>query len=232
MIKSIVMGVFIGKAKDIGGGLCSAIDKQPVSHRLWLWPQGLGNDEQGDPRFHGGPERALHHYPAEHYAYWRERYPQLEWRTPSFGENLSTLGLDEQQVCIGDVFRWGDALLQVSQPRSPCYRLSRRWSLPDFPQDVQDTGRCGWFYRVLKPGFVSQENAFELVERRHPALSVALAMSHFFHTPLEREGLQQLQACPALSLRWREQVARRLTTGQVEDWTARLLGRPLEGISA
>lgn len=232
MSKLSVAGVFIGKAEDIGGGLRSAIDKRPLSHRLWLWPQGLGNDEQGDTRFHGGPERALHHYPAEHYAYWRERYPQVSWQAPGFGENLSTQGMTEKQVCIGDVFRWGDALLQVSQPRSPCYRLSRRWSLQQLPHDVQDSGRCGWFYRVLKPGFVSVENPLELAERTYPSLSVAQAVAYFFHTPLEREGLQQLQMCPALSARWREQVSQRLVSGRLEDWSARLLGRPLEGISA
>ncbi|TBU92916.1 MOSC domain-containing protein [Phytopseudomonas dryadis] len=232
MGKLSIQGVFIGKAEDIGGGLRSAIDKQRVNHRLWLWPQGLGSDEQGDLRFHGGPERALHHYPAEHYAYWNERYPQVAWQAPGFGENLSSLGLDERQVCIGDVFRWGDTLLQVSQPRSPCYRLSRRWGMEHFPREVQDSGRCGWFYRVLKPGFASVENAFELVERRYPSLSVAQALVYFFHEPLERSGLQQLQQCPALSARWRDQAARRLASGRVEDWSARLLGQPLEGMSA
>lgn len=227
-----IQGVFIGKAEDIGGGLSCAQHKQRVEHRLWLWPQGLGHDEQGDARFHGGPERALHHYPAEHYAHWRALYPTRQWSLPCFGENLSSLGLLEDQVCIGDIFRWGDTLLQVSQPRSPCYRLNRHGELPEFPQVVQDSGRCGWFYRVLKPGFVSVENCFELVQRSYPSLSVAQALHHFYHFPMERAGLQQLQRCPALSARWREAAAQRLRSGRLEDWTARLLGLPLEGAQA
>ncbi|WP_263144451.1 MOSC domain-containing protein [Pseudomonas sp. RIT-PI-AD] len=224
-----VQGVFIGKAEELGGGLCSAMDKRRVEHRLWLWPQGLGGDEQGDPRFHGGPERALHHYPAEHYAYWRRRYPQVAWDAPAFGENLSTLGLTEDHVCIGDLFRWGGALLQVSQPRSPCYRLNRHWTLLDLPREVQDAGRCGWFYRVIKPGFVSYAEPFELVQRSYPGLSVAQALRHYYHYPLERVGLQQLRDCAALSTRWRETAKRRLASHQVEDWSARLGGLPLEG---
>ncbi len=224
-----VEGVFVGKAEPMGGGLCSAIDKKPVDQRLWLWPQGLGHDEQGDLRFHGGPERALHHYPREHYRYWRQRYPALQWPVPAFGENLSTLGVTEEDVCIGDLFRWGGALIQISQPRSPCYRLSRRWTLPTLPQDVQDSGRCGWFYRVVEPGFVSVEDRLEQVRRDYPGLTVALAIHHYFHAPLDRAGLRQLVACDALSSRWRDTAARRLATHQVEDWTARLGGLPLEG---
>lgn len=227
-----ILGVFIGKAEDIGGGLSAARCKQRAEHRLWLWPQGLGQDEQGDARFHGGPERALHHMPSEHYAYWRSHHPELQWPLSSFGENLSSRGLSEEQVCIGDIFRWGDVLLQVSQPRSPCYRLNRPGANPELARAVQDSGRCGWFYRVLRPGFVSAEMPFELVQRSYPSLSVAQALQHFYHFPMERAGLQQLQLCPALSARWREIAAQRLRSGRLEDWSARLQGVPLEGVVA
>ncbi|WP_026146434.1 MOSC domain-containing protein [Zestomonas thermotolerans] len=225
-----VQGVFIGKAKDLGGGLRSAIDKERVTKRLWLWEQGLGGDEHGDPRYHGGPERALHHYPAEHYRYWRKHYRQWSWKAPAFGENISTYGLTEDQVCIGDIFRWGQAFLQVSQPRSPCYRLNNRWGIPELAQYAQESGRCGWFYRVLRPGYVSPTDPLELIQRSYPALSVAQAIQHFFHYPLERPGLQTLIDCEALSERWRELAAQRLETGVVEDWEPRLLGLPLEGM--
>ncbi|MGZ0786450.1 MOSC domain-containing protein [Pseudomonas sp. TKO26] len=227
-----VDGVYIGKAKNIGQGLVIDTDKHPVANRLWLWPQGLGSDEQGDPRFHTGPERALHHYPAEHYAHWRKRYPQFDWAAPAFGENLSTRGLTEEQVCLGDMFRWGGALLQVSQPRSPCYRLSQRWGLVNLPRQAQDNGRCGWFYRVLKPGFVQADEPFELIQRSYPGLTVAWALRCFFQEPLEPAGLKTLIDCPALSSRWRDIAIKRLRTGRVEDWSSRLLGLPLEGLRA
>ncbi|HXR01072.1 MAG TPA: MOSC domain-containing protein [Pseudomonas sp.] len=227
-----VDGVYIGKAKNLGQGLISDIDKHRLDRRLWLWPQGLGNDEHGDPRFHTGPERALHHYPAEHYAYWRKHYPHIDWCAPSFGENLSSHGLTEEQVCLGDMFRWGGALLQISQPRSACYRLSHTWGIQALPQHAQDTGRCGWFYRVLKPGFVSPEDSFELIQRSYPGLTVAWALRSFYHEPLEHAGLKKLVDCPALSSRWRDIALKRLRTGRVEDWSDRLLGLPLEGLRA
>jgi MOSC domain-containing protein YiiM len=227
-----VKDVFVGKAEKFGLGLSSAINKQRLTQRLWLWPQGLGQDEQGDPRFHGGAERALHHYPAEHYAYWRQRFPQRDWQAPAFGENLSTLGLNESQVCIGDIFRWGEALLQVSQPRSPCYRLSHQHGLAELPLAAQENGRCGWFYRVLKPGFVGPEDSLERVQRSYPGLTVAMALSSFYQFPLERAGLQRLVACEALGARWREIAAQRLASGVVEDWNPRLQGTAPAGLSA
>ncbi len=227
-----VDGAYIGKAKNLGHGLISDIEKHRLDRRLWLWPQGLGNDEHGDPRFHTGPERALHHYPAEHYAYWRTHYPQIDWCAPAFGENISSYGLTEEQACLGDMFRWGGALLQISQPRSPCYRLSHSWAIPELPQHAQDTGRCGWFYRVLKPGFVGPQDSFELIQRSYPGLTVAWALRSFYREPLEHSGLKKLVDCPALSSRWRDIALKRLRTGRVEDWSDRLLGLPLEGLRA
>lgn len=170
--------------------MISDIYKHRLDRRLWLWPQGLGTDEHGDPRFHTGPERALHHYPSEHYEYWRKHYPHIDWRAPAFGENLSSHGLTEEHACLGDMFRWGGALLQISQPRSPCYRLSHSWGIQDLPQHAQDTGRCGWFYRVLKPGFVSPDDPFELIQRSYPGLTVAWALRSFYQEPLEHAGLK------------------------------------------
>lgn len=226
-MKAIVLdGLFIGKAEEITEGLLSALDKQPVLAPLWLGETGLAHDEQGDSQFHGGPDRALHHYPREHYQAWQQRYPQVAWQAPAFGENLSSLGLLESQVCIGDIFRWGETLLQVSQPRSPCHRLGRRWLLADLPLATQQSGRCGWFYRVLRPGLASVEAPLELVQRSYPGLTVAQAIRSFFHFPLERAGLHQLVHCEALSERWRQAAARRLASDRIEDWSARLQGRP------
>lgn len=221
-----VDGVFIGKTEVILPGLRSAINKQAVDGQIWLRREGLAGDEHADERFHGGPERALHHYPREHYPAWRRLYPQRAWQAPAFGENLSSLGLTESQVCIGDIFRWGGALLQISQPRSPCYRLGQHKDLAELPLVVQDSGRCGWFYRVLHEGLVSAEDPLELVQRGYPGLSVARAIRSFFHFPLERAGLHQLVGCAALSERWRQAAAARLASNQAEDWSSRLRGRP------
>ncbi|MCY1267323.1 6-N-hydroxylaminopurine resistance protein [compost metagenome] len=220
----VIQGVFIGKVEEVWGGLLSGIDKLPTDQECWLGNDGLPGDEQADLRHHGGLDRALHHYPAEHYRHWRKQYPQQRWQQPAFGENLSTFGISEADVCIGDLFRWGDALLEVSQPRSPCYRLGVRWNLAELPRQVQEQGRCGWFYRVRRAGMVSAAAPLELVQRHYPELSVARLLDWYFGTPLDRTALRLMLACEALSLRWRKTAARRLASGEVEDWTARLLG--------
>ncbi|WP_462380062.1 MOSC domain-containing protein [Pseudomonas sp. Marseille-QA0892] len=227
-----VRGVFIGKAERISAGLSDATGKLPVAHRVWLWSQGLGGDEQGDLRFHGGADGALHHYPAEHYEDWQRDYPHVAWAAPAFGENLSAYGLTERDVCIGDRFRWGDAVLEVSQPRSPCYRLGYRWGDMHLAQHAQDSGRCGWYYRVITPGFVGLDSSFERLSRDPARLSVARVIHNFFHCPLDRAGLHQLVVCDRLSTPWREQAARRLATGALESWAPRLLGLAPEGLRA
>ncbi len=161
----------------------------------------------------------MHHYPAEHYRHWRKQHPQTRWRQPAFGENLSTFGLNEHEVCVGDLFRWGEALIEVSQPRSPSYRLARRWNLPELPFEVQEQDRCGWFYRVRRAGMVAADAPLELVQRHYPQLSVASLLDWYFGHPLERTGLRLMMACDALSLRWRKTAAQRLTSGVLEDWT-------------
>lgn len=135
-------------------------------------------------------------------------------------------GADRAQVCIGDPLRWGDVLLQVVGALAAI--ASTAGLHPELAQVVQDSGRCGWFYRVLKPGFVDAELPFELVQRGYPSLSVARALQHFYHCAHGRAGLQQLQLCPALSARWREIAAQRLRSGRLKNWSARLLGLPLE----
>lgn len=232
MVRPVIEGLFIGKVEQTVQGLSSALNKRLHTEPVWLDSLGLAGDEQGDLRFHGGSERAVHHYPAEHYAYWAQRYPERDWQQPAFGENLSTRGLSESQVCIGDLFRWGDAILQVSQPRSPCYRLGLRWGVPQLPLDMQENSRCGWFYRVLRPGLVGIDQPLELVQRSYPGLSVAQALRSYFNYPLERAGLQQLLACEALSERWRQTVARRLQSNQLEEWENRLFGPAQTRLSA
>lgn len=227
----VIQGVFIGKVEECWGGLVSAIDKLETREEVWLGSEGLPGDEQADRRHHGGLDRALHHYPAEHYRHWRKQHPLQRWQQPAFGENLSTFGLNESQVCIGDLFRWGDALIEVSQPRSPCYRLGRRWNLPELPLELQEQGRCGWFYRVRRAGLVSASAPLELVQRHYPQLSVASLLHWYFGVPLDRGGLRQMLGCDALSLRWRKTAAQRLASGEVEDWTARLQGPECLGSS-
>jgi len=137
------VNVFIGKIKDYEGSRPSAIAKLQVDGELSLTEKGLVGDEQAEKKIHGGPDRALCHYPREHYAFWASEYPdQAElFVAPAFGENLSTEGLTEKNVFIGDIFRWGEALIQVTQPRSPCFKLNFHFGISDIATQMQNAGK-------------------------------------------------------------------------------------------
>lgn len=148
----------------------SAIGKLPVAHAVAVGPLGLAGDEQADRTVHGGVDKAIHHYPADHYDWWRGQLgavPLLD-TAGAFGENISTSGLDEQTVCLGDRFRLGTALVEVSQARQPCWKLDHRFGAKGVMAAVVKTRRTGWYYRVLEPGRVRAGDTLELLERPHP----------------------------------------------------------------
>ncbi len=217
--------VFIGKVEQIFG-LTSAINKQQVTESLFLSELGLEGDECAEQKFHGGIERALHHYPAEHYHFWQHQYaePAEKWKAPGMGENLSTLGMNEENVCIGDRYQWGEAIIEVSQPRSPCYKLNQRWEAVDVSVLMQQLSRCGWLYRVIKPGRVNVDSELILIAREDGALTVKQVCELFFSDPLNQEGLLRLQSIKTLSQSWKNTVTKRLQTGELENWNYRLLG--------
>jgi len=164
-----------GPAKPFGPRAApSGIDKRPVAGRTWLGREGFTGDEQGDRKHHGGPEKAVHHYAFEHYAPWREAIGARDvlTRPGAFGENLSTTGLSEAQIAIGDTFRAGGALIQVSQGRQRCWKLNLRFGVPDMAFRVQASGRTGWYYRVIEEGFVEAGDDLVLVERISPEWTI------------------------------------------------------------
>ncbi|WP_431224348.1 6-hydroxyaminopurine reductase [Serratia sp. L9] len=218
--------VYLGSIRPYEGGRPSAIAKHLVEGAVHLTPLGLAGDEQAEKSYHGGPDRALCHYPREHYDHWRQQFPvQAEqFYSPAFGENISTLGLTEHNVFMGDIFRWGEALIQVTQPRSPCYKLNYHFDIVDMSVLMQQTGRCGWLYRVVSAGAVSRAQPLELVARNSD-VSVAEAIGIAWHMPFDEEQYRRLLAVAGLSASWSKTMLARLTTGKVEDFNRRLLGR-------
>jgi MOSC domain-containing protein YiiM len=205
----------------------SAIAKTPVPGPWRIGPLGLEGDAQADRAHHGGPEKALHHYPLDHYAAWRAELGDLALLDApgAFGENLSTQGWTEENVCVGDVLRFGAALLQVSQGRQPCFKLGLRFARRDMAKLVQESGRTGWYYRVLEPGLAQEGDRLDIIERPHPDWPLARLTRLLYRDRDDREGLAAMAALPALAENWRALAARRLETGQVENWSARLYGR-------
>ena len=216
-----------GTVRPLGdSGRDSGIDKHPVSAPLWLGAEGLRGDEQADRRFHGGPEKALHHYARDHYPGWlAELGERAVLAAPgAFGENISTLGLTEADVCVGDVFRAGTALIQVSQARQPCWKLDHRFGQRGMAARVQASGRTGWYYRVLQEGWLCAGDTLALCERPHPQWSLARVQDVLNRRVLDTDVLHALAALPELSPNWRALFEKRAEAGQVEDWTRRLEG--------
>jgi len=221
----ILKGVFCGQVAQ-RYGFDTAIDKVAIGESLYLSFDGLEGDACADRRHHGGRERALHQYPLEHYAYWQQKYGAHHgWIAPGMGENLSTEGMLEENICLGDRYRWGEAIIEVSQPRSPCYKLNQRWGIERFSVEMQALSRCGWLYRVIQPGWVSVQDALVLDERESNALSIQQVCECFFGDPLNEAGLRRLRQQTTLSDSWMSKVVHRLETQTVENWHFRLLGR-------
>jgi len=145
-------------------------------------------------------------------------------QTGAFGENISTLGMAEDNVCIGDVYRAGSALLQVSQPRRPCWKLNRRFGMDDMARQVQDSLRTGWYYRVLEEGAVAAGDALQLVQRPRPDWPLLRVLRCFFHATLDYAELQGIANLPELTDSWRQAATLRIERRDVESWDKRLNG--------
>lgn len=185
----------------------TGIFKTPVSGPHFLGPTGFDGDGQADLENHGGPDKAVCAYSADHYATWRTALDIEPFDHGAFGENLTIAGLVERAICIGDVWAIGDTHLQVSQPRQPCWKLGRKWNRASFPNEVVASGRTGWYFRVIRAGTVAAGAPAVLVSRVHPQWTVEAA-NRVMH---ERVGdTAALAALDVLSASWRQTLARRL----------------------
>lgn len=221
-----VDAVLIGKAVAYTRpGTRSAIHKLPVDGPVAIGREGLAGDEQGDRRVHGGPDKAIHHYPRDHYAAWTAELGthELFTRPGGFGENITTTGLVEDGLCLGDRLRLGSAVVEVSQSRQPCWKLSDRFGVADMSRRVQDTGRTGWYYRVLEDGVVEAGDDLVLLDRPFPDWSLGRLAELLHDRTLDRGELTAALALPLVE-RWRNLFERRLATGEQEAWGKRLTG--------
>ncbi|GAC1630418.1 MAG: MOSC domain-containing protein [Nevskia sp.] len=209
----MISGVFTGRVQAMpGDGRPTAIFKQPVGGRVRIGPEGLESDQQADRRVHGGPEKAVHHFPLETHARLAREFPDAAAGLVAggFGENISTLGADESSVCIGDVFRLGSARVQLCQPRTPCWKIEARHGVDGMTRQVAEAGIAGWYYRVLAVGEVEAGDTCELIERT----ADAIPLTEFWrivhaHRPAH-EALQRLLAAPGLAAGWQRKLGERL----------------------
>jgi MOSC domain-containing protein YiiM len=200
-----VVSVHVGKVAPLGPeGVPSAFVKQSVEEPVNVTMLGLGGDEQADLSVHGGPEKAVYGYSLAHYDAWRREYPQHSARLVpgAFGENLCIEGLQESDVCIGDVHRIGSSLLQVCQPRQPCFKLALRFDDKLMPKAMIRTGRAGWYYRVLEPGTISRGNSVHLEDRPNPDFPFARLVELIANGKATHAELARLQDMQGLASGW------------------------------
>ena len=169
-----LVSIQVGRPQPLGHRV-SAFRKHPVEGPVFLLPTHLDGDEQADKEVHGGPGQAVLCYSAEHYARWRDELG-IDFGPGGFGENFTVTGADEDSVCIADVYEVGDAIVQVTKPRGPCFKIGLRWQMPRLVKLVERTGRHGWYLRVVQQGLVQAGDEMRLVERSLPDMTIRRAV--------------------------------------------------------
>ena len=203
--------LFIGGISALPkSGRPSGIFKQRANSPLELGLNGFAGDQQADRRVHGGPEKAVHLYPATHYAKLAARFPEATGQLVpgSIGENISSFDLDESSVRIGDIFRLGNARLQVCQPRNPCWKIDERYNTEGMAAFIAEQDLTGWYWRVVEPGWVSPDDPLEL-DQAADARTLASAMALWREHRPAPDDLEQLAATPGIAAGWQRKICER-----------------------
>ncbi|OAF99997.1 3-chlorobenzoate-3,4-dioxygenase reductase subunit [Paraphaeosphaeria sporulosa] len=216
-----------GKIRSVfnKAGMTSAIHKSPLAFPVTIAVSGIVGDEHAYLP-HRDPDKAIHHYSSAHYYQWAAEIPESAhiFRPGAFGENLFSDELDETKLCIGDKVRMGGVLLEVSEPRAPCYKLNHRFQVKNMANRVQTLLRSGWLYRVLQPGVVEEGAMIELVERVHPEWSVARVAYYLFLERDNKEMNKEIAALAELGHDIKDRFKLRLEKNKLEDEAGRLFG--------
>lgn len=181
----------------------SGICKEPIEGKVWLGKTNLSGDGQANLKSHGGPEKAVLGYAADFYPLWRQELARPTLPYGAFGENFTIAGLHEDTVCVGDTYSIGEAVVQVSQPRQPCWKLSRLWGIEDLEERVKSTGRTGWYFRVLVEGYVERGMPVKILACPFPQWTVARANEIMRRRHEDRHAALELASSPLLSESWR-----------------------------
>ena len=185
------------------GDLRTGFGKQPVAGEVRVGRENLAGDGQADRRYHGGADMAVLAYAADHYPAWRAELAWPDLPLGGFGENFSVEGVAEETACIGDVWRVGTATLQIASPRKPCQKISSYWQRPDLLKQVEESGRFGWYLRVLEEGALAAGAEIALAGRPHPEWTVRRAYQVGIARARDRGAALELAQVAALSARWK-----------------------------
>ncbi len=186
----------------------TGIFKYPVPGSVFLGAEDVKNDAVIDRKHHGGLDKACYLYSADHYTWWQEYYPDLEMPFGMFGENLTIEGLQEQDIYIGDIFHAGEATIQVTQPRQPCYKLGIRFGNPKVVKQFVKSGFPGVYVRILKTGFVKPGDKLVCVEKKN-SVSVQKVFELLYTSEFQKEALERTLSIPFLAESCRKDLMKR-----------------------
>jgi MOSC domain-containing protein YiiM len=208
-----VLAVSVGRPREMqwrGHGVKTSIFKTPISRRVYVTRDNVEGDEQSDLSVHGGPEKAVYAYPAEHYDFWRRELLDEELPWGAFGENLTTEGLLEDEVWIGDRYRVGTTELVVTQPRMPCYKLAVRFGRHDMVKRFLKSRRSGFYLAVEREGVIGAGDVIERLARNDKRLTIADVVSLYATDSENQTLLESASEHPSLPAAWREYFRKRL----------------------
>lgn len=194
---------FLGKYWESGSF------KEATSLRVWAGKLGLNGDEVADKVHHGGEEKAIFANSYENYKEWSE-FLGKEMPFGALAENLTISGLHESNVCLGDIYKIGDATLQVSQPRKPCWKIAKRWNNQKFTHEIYTTGLTGWYYRVIEEGFLGAGDEVVLLSREAEQVSILDANMAFANPIMHRDILEKILSIPSLAPSYRASIEKRI----------------------
>ena len=211
MIKIISLNTGRPQQLTYGDGkrLRTTLRRTPASDRIFLDYLGFEGDQVADPVNHGGPDKAVCGYPADHYPFWQKELGRT--LPPSaFGENLTLNGLTEDDIHIGDIFQFGEAEIQFSQPRQPCHKLTKIFEYPKLASRIQSLGYCGYYFRVLKQGWIQGGITGKRIHEDSAGISVLDAHHLMYRDKNSFDAIEQLIRHPALSDAWKNSLRKRL----------------------
>lgn len=206
-----IISTNIGDSRTIlwnGKEVKTGIFKYPVTQPIFLDSEDVENDHVIDRRFHGGTDKACYLYSADHYGYWQKLFPQLEMPFGIFGENLTVEGLHEAHVNIGDIFKIGEAVVQATQPRQPCFKLEFRFMNDEIVRQFIDSGLSGVYVRVLEKGYVKPGDLMKLIERKN-SLSIQKVFELIYTSELQKEAVKLAVNDPFIAESCRKDLLKR-----------------------
>ncbi|HDR4867365.1 TPA: MOSC domain-containing protein [Bacillus cereus] len=212
-----LLSLNIGLPKEVTYGgkvIHTGINKKQVKEPVYLSFVKFNGDGQADLVHHGGVDKAVCVYTGDHYPYWEKELNQ-DLVYGAFGENITVSGMREEDVCIGDTFELGQAIVQVTQPRQPCFKLAKKYNIPKLPLYFQETGYTGFYFRVLKEGWVSAVDTLKKLQSDPKGVSVAFANRIMHKEKQNIEGVKRILEVNALSNSWRKSFEKRISGEEI-----------------